>query len=74
MRKETLYSPVSGIISQILTHSGSKVYEGQEIINIEVMKLFYCVTSGLSGTLSLNISEGEFCQEGQELGYILEDS
>jgi biotin carboxyl carrier protein len=72
MRKETLLAPVSGIVSQILTHSGSKVAEGQEILNLEVMKLFYSVSAGLSGKINLMVSEGEFIQEGQELGTILE--
>jgi biotin carboxyl carrier protein len=74
MRKEILLAPCSGIVSQILTHSGSKVAEGQELINLEVMKLFYSVTALLSGSLTLIITEGQFVAEGEELGFILEDS
>ena len=72
MRKETLIAPVSGIVSQINVHSGSKVVEGQEILSLELMKLFYGVTAGLSGKLNLIVSEGEFVAEGQELGIIYE--
>jgi biotin carboxyl carrier protein len=72
MLKETLYAPCSGLISQIYTPSGSLVNEGDEILSIEVMKLFMPVVSSLNGKIKLIVSEGEFVQENQELGEILE--
>lgn len=72
MRKETLFSPVSGIVSQILMPSGSIVKVDELILNIEVMKLFYEVTNELNGKLELLVHEGEFVQEGQELGTVIE--
>lgn len=73
MRREILLSPISGVVSQILTHSGSKVSEGQEILSLEVMKLYYSVTSGLNGKINLIVTDGEFVQEGQEIGSIVEE-
>lgn len=73
MKIETLQAPVSGIVSFIVKPSGSKVHIGELILNIEIMKLFYSVTAGLSGNLQLTIQEGEFVQESQGLGTITED-
>ena len=72
MLKETLFAPCSGIISQIYTPSGSLVKVGDEILSIEVMKLFMPVTASLGGKINLIIAQGEFVQENQELGEILE--
>lgn len=74
MRKETLLSPLSGIIYQIYATSGSLVSENELILQIECMKLFYDVTAGLNGRLDLKVQSGEFVQEGQEIGTIIESS
>lgn len=74
MLKESLFSPVSGIIAQIVRHSGDAVKLNDVICNVEVMKLFYNVTAGIDGMVHLVINEGQFVQEGQELGYILGES
>lgn len=73
MLKETLISPYSGIVAQVFAHSDDKVTEGQEILSIEIMKLLYFITAGLTGKLIINVVVGEFVQEGQELGTILEE-
>jgi biotin carboxyl carrier protein len=72
MKRETLLSPLSGIINEIFIPTGSIVQVDQEILNIESMKLLYPVTSGLNGLLELIIAPGQFVQESQELGFITE--
>ena len=69
--KETILAPISGIINQIVSPTGSKVYINELILRIEIMKLFYDVSSSLNGTINLFVSEGEFVQEGQSLGEII---
>lgn len=72
MRKEVLQAPVSGIISQINVPSNSFVNEDELILSLEVMKLFYNISAGISGTLNLTVHTGEFVQESQILGEIIE--
>jgi biotin carboxyl carrier protein len=71
MKRETLLSPLSGIINQIYAQTGSLVQAGEEILSIESMKLMYPVTSGIQGKINLTVSVGEFVQELQELGTII---
>lgn len=72
MRKEILQAPVSGIVNQLYAASGDLVELDSVILSLELMKLLYNVTAGISGKINLIVSEGEFVQEGQELGEILE--
>lgn len=72
MRKETLLAPMSGIIYKVYVPSGSNVKVDEKILDIECMKLFHGVTAGLDGNLTLNVKDGEFVQEGEALGVILE--
>ena len=72
MRKEILQAPVAGIVNKLYVSSGSLVELDFLILDIEVMKLMYSVTSGISGKINLIVSQGEFVQEGQELGDITE--
>lgn len=73
MKKETLISPVSGIVAQILAPSGSIVKENELILQIEVMKMYIDCTAGLNGKIELIINLGEFVTESSELGYIIGD-
>jgi biotin carboxyl carrier protein len=73
MRKETLLAPLTGIVAQIYTPNGASVQVNDEILSIECMKLYYPVISSLVGRLNLIINIGEYVQEGQELGSILEE-
>lgn len=73
MRREVLESPLSGIISQIDKSSGSFVKVDELILSIECMKLLHPVTAGLSGKLNLSIQIGQFVQESEILGEIIED-
>jgi len=72
MKRELLLSPISGIIAQIYAKSGDLVRENELILQIEVMKLFYDITAGISGKINLSVHEGNFVQESQELGTITE--
>ena len=63
---------MSGIVAQIYTPTGSIVQVNDELLSMECMKLFYPVSAGLSGQINLIINVGEFVEEGQELGTILE--
>lgn len=73
MRKETLFAPMSGIIYKIYTPTGAHVNIDEKILDIECMKLFHGVTAGLNGKINLTVKDGEFVQEEQELGFILEE-
>lgn len=74
MRKETLLAPMSGIIYKVYVPSGSNVNIDEKILDIECMKLFHGVTAGLDGKITLIVKDGEFVQESQELGTIIEES
>ena len=73
MLKETLISPVSGIVAKLYAKNDDLVSENELILQIEVMKLFYDVTAGISGKINLTVTEGQFVQESEELGTIIEE-
>jgi len=71
MQKETLLSPMSGLICNIKYPTGSLVCANELIFQIECMKLYYDITAGIDGKINLIVKDGEFVQEGQPLGEIL---
>jgi biotin carboxyl carrier protein len=73
MRKETLLSPLTGIIAQVYTPTGTIVQVNDEILSVECMKLFYPVSASINGKLELKVNVGEYVEESQEIGFILGD-
>ena len=74
MRKETLLSPISGLVAIIHCPTDTQVTANELILQIECMKMYFDITAGLDGKVNLMVKQGEFVQENQELGEIIEDS
>lgn len=65
---ETICSPMQGKILSIVVKNGQVVRKGEKIASLESMKMEISVKSNIDGFIrNINIEEGEFVKNNQEL-------
>ncbi len=61
-----VFSDIAGVVLQVLVKEGDEVSEGQEVVNLESMKMEIPVQSSSSGrVVEIKVAEGDFVDEGQ---------
>jgi biotin carboxyl carrier protein len=64
----TVTAPIPGVITAIKVKVGDKVVPGDELCNLEAMKMNNAIRSTKTGTISaVNINQGDHVQHGQVL-------
>jgi len=59
-------SDIAGVVLEVLVREGDNVTEGQEVVNLESMKMEIPVQSTASGRVAaIKVAEGDFVDEGQ---------
>lgn len=59
-------SDIAGVVLQVLVKEGDHVSEGQEVVNLESMKMEIPVQSTAAGRVAeIRVAEGDFVDEGQ---------
>ena len=59
-------SDIAGVVLQVLVSMGDDVTEGQEVVNLESMKMEIPVQSTAAGKVAeIKVAEGDFVDEGQ---------
>lgn len=59
-------SDIAGVVLQVLVGMGDHVSEGQEVVNLESMKMEIPVQSTAAGRVAeIKVAEGDFVDEGQ---------
>ncbi len=68
-----LPAPIQGTVISILVAEGDTVYEGQDVVIVEAMKMEHQIIAEQSGVvMELTVNEGDVIQEGHPLIFILE--
>ncbi|MHB8156952.1 MAG: biotin/lipoyl-containing protein [Desulfocucumaceae bacterium] len=61
-------SDIAGVVLGVLVKEGDSISEGQEVVNLESMKMEIPVQSTVSGKVAgIKVAEGDFVDEGQLL-------
>ncbi|MFZ5644867.1 MAG: acetyl-CoA carboxylase biotin carboxyl carrier protein subunit [Bacillota bacterium] len=61
-----ILSDIAGVVLEVMVKAGDHVSEGQEVINLESMKMEIPVQSSASGKVSeIKVAQGDFVDEGQ---------
>lgn len=59
-------SDIAGVVLEVLVKEGDQVSQGQEVINLESMKMEIPVQSTAAGRVAgIKVAEGDFVDEGQ---------
>lgn len=59
-------SDIAGVVLEVLVKEGDRVSQGQEVINLESMKMEIPVQSTAAGRVAgIKVAEGDFVDEGQ---------
>ncbi|HBV97221.1 MAG: acetyl-CoA carboxylase [Peptococcaceae bacterium BICA1-7] len=59
-------SDIAGVVLEVLVKEGDQVSQGQEVINLESMKMEIPVQSTAAGRVTgIKVAEGDFVDEGQ---------
>jgi len=59
-------SDIAGVVLEVLVKEGDQVSQGQEVINLESMKMEIPVQSTAAGRVAgIKVAEGDFVNEGQ---------
>lgn len=59
-------SDIAGVVLEVLVREGDSVTEGQEVVNLESMKMEIPVQSTSAGRVAaVKVAQGDFVDEGQ---------
>jgi propionyl-CoA carboxylase alpha chain len=61
------FSSLPGLVVKVLVKNGEKVARGQEILQLESMKMIYSIKASREGILELVVSEGDAVEKNQLL-------
>jgi biotin carboxyl carrier protein len=65
-----IFSPVFGTLAMIYVESGGEATAGENIAQVEAMKVFFEVPAPATGIVRWSVELGETIGEGDELGEI----
>ncbi len=65
-------SPLEGIVAQLRRQDGERVVSGENIMDIEAMKMLFEVKAPVGGTLMLLVALSDYVRKGQAVAEIAE--
>ncbi len=65
-------SPLEGIVAQLRRQDGETVVSGENIMDIEAMKMLFEVKAPVGGTLMLLVALSDYVRKGQAVAEIAE--